>query len=397
MKIHEYQAKELFRQYDIPVSEEGVADTAEEARHTARKIGLPVVVKAQVLVGGRGKAGGVKLAKTLDEVEIAAREILSLTIQNLPVSKVLVARAEQIEREFYVGLTVDRSKKKITLMISAEGGIDIEDLAVHSPEKILRAWADPFDGFDREELDSILGKVFGFSASEDPTSQPTLPQDLVSQDLLFQARNTIMKLYKLFLDKGCSLVEINPFAQTEEGRLSALDAKINFDDNAVPFHPELHMYRNIEEFSEDELKAQKAGLHFISMDGDIGCIVNGAGLAMATMDIIKLHGAMPANFLDVGGSSSPEKVLIALKVVLGIPKVKGLLFNIFGGITRCDDIAKGILMAKKQIDIKVPTVIRLIGTNDVEGRKLLLDAGISALKNLDEAVQEIIAQTRGNR
>lgn len=391
MKIHEYQAKELFKQYDIPVSEEGTADTAEDARHTARKIGLPVVVKAQVLVGGRGKAGGVKLAKTLDEVETAAREILSLTIQSLPVSKVLVARAQQIEREFYVGLTVDRAKKKITLMVSAEGGVDIEDLAVHSPEKILRAWADPFDGFDKKELDTLLEKVFGT-----PASQPPPPQDLADLDLVSQARNTIMKLYKLFLDKGCSLVEINPFAQIQGGRLEALDAKINFDDNAVPFHPELHVYRNVEEFSEDELKAQKAGLHFISMDGDIGCVVNGAGLAMATMDIIKLHGAMPANFLDVGGSSSPEKVLTALRLILGIPKVRGVLFNIFGGITRCDDIARGILMAKEQIDIDVPIVIRLIGTNDAEGRELLSDAGIPALKNLDEAVQEVIAQTRGN-
>jgi succinyl-CoA synthetase beta subunit len=376
MKIHEYQAKELFREYGIPVTEEATADTAEEARQTARKIGLPVVIKAQVLVGGRGKAGGVKIAKTLDEAETAAREILSLTVQSLPVSKVLVAKAEQIERETYVGLTVDRAKKKITLMISAEGGVDIEELAVHSPEKILRAWADPFDGFDKTELDTVLEKVF-------------------DRDLVSQARNTIMKLYKLFLDKGCSLVEINPFAHIQGDGLSALDAKINFDDNAVPFHPELNMYRNIEEVSEDELNAQKAGLHFIGMDGDIGCVVNGAGLAMATMDIIKLYGAMPANFLDVGGSSSPEKVLTALRVILGIPKVKGVLFNIFGGITRCDDIARGILMAKEQIDIDVPIVIRLIGTNDAEGRELLSEAGIPALKNLDEAVQEVIAQTRG--
>lgn len=379
MKIHEYQARDFFEEYGIPISPAVTADTAEDALHGAKKIGLPVVVKAQVLVGGRGKAGGVKLAKTEPEIETAAREILELTIKDLPVSKVLVARAEEIEREYYLGLTVDRAEKKITLMLSAEGGVEIEELAVKSPEKILRLWADPGKGFDEKELHDTLNRAFpnGKQAAE--------------------AKETVANLYKLFVEKGCSLVEINPYAAVKGGKLLALDAKINFDDNAVPFHPEVAQYRNLEEFSENELKAGKAGLHFISLDGDIGCVVNGAGLAMATMDMIKLYGSKPANFLDVGGSSSPEKVLAALKVIINIPGVAGILFNIFGGITRCDDIAKGILMAKEQIDIPIPIVIRLIGTNDTEGRKMLKDAGISAMENLDEAVKEIVRMTGGSR
>ena len=379
MKIHEYQARELFDQYGIPVSDAVDAETAEQARNGARKIGFPVVVKAQVLVGGRGKAGGVKKADTEEEAEEKAREILSLSIKGLPVSKVMVAKAENIHQEYYLGLTVDRGQKKVTLMLSSAGGVDIEDLAINQPEKIKKLTADPGSGFAPKLLEHVLSEVFG------------------KKELVRQAADTVNKLYTLFMEKGCSLVEINPYSLLDDDRLVALDSKINFDDNAVPFHPELAEYRSLEEFNEDELKAQRAGLHFISLDGEIGCIVNGAGLAMATMDIIKHYGSQPANFLDVGGSSSPEKVLTALKVILGIPKVKGILFNIFGGITRCDDIAQGILMAKEQIDIPVPLVIRLIGTNDEEGRAMLKSAGISAMENLDEAVKEIIARTKGKQ
>jgi succinyl-CoA synthetase beta subunit len=376
MKIHEYQAKELFDQYGIPVTPGAVAESAEEARDAAARLGFPAVIKAQVLVGGRGKAGGVKVAKNEEEALSAAREIFGLTIKSLPVTKVLVNPAEEIQQEYYLGLTVDRRVKKITLMVSAAGGVDIEDLAVNSPEKILRLWADPVSGIDPDELKELMSKVF-----EKP-------------DLAEQAADTALKLYTLFIEKGCSLVEINPLAYIGGERLAALDAKINFDDNAVSSHPELEKYRTMEEFSKDELLAQRAGLHFISLDGDIGCVVNGAGMAMATMDMIKLYGSSPANFLDVGGSSSPEKVLTALKVIMGIPKVKGILFNIFGGITRCDDIAEGILMAREQIDITIPIIIRLIGTNDEKGRKMLSDAGIPAVENLDEAVKKIVAEVK---
>jgi succinyl-CoA synthetase beta subunit len=373
MKIHEYQARELFEEYGVPVTPGVMAASAEEARQAAVKIGFPVVIKAQVLTGGRGKAGGVKVAKDEQEALAEARAILGLSIKSIPVTKVLVVPAEDIEQEYYLGLTVDRREKKVTLMMSAAGGVDIEDLAVNSPEKIVRLWADPVSGIDRRELQDLLGTVF---------SRTSLAE---------QAEDIVMKLYKLFIDKGCSLVEINPLADVGGEKLSALDAKINFDDNAVAAHPELEAYRNREEFSDDELLAQRAGLHFISLEGDIGCVVNGAGLAMATMDMIKLYGSYPANFLDVGGSSSPEKVLTALQVIMGIPGVKGILFNIFGGITRCDDIAEGILMAREQIDISIPIVIRLIGTNDEKGRKMLSDAGIPAVENLDDAVKEIVA------
>jgi succinyl-CoA synthetase beta subunit len=378
MKIHEYQARELFKEFDIPVSDAHVASNPEEVKQAAEKIGLPVVVKAQVLVGGRGKAGGVKIAKTLAEAETVGREIFGLTIKGLPVKKVLVAKAEEIKQEYYLGLTVDRSARKITLMISAEGGVEIEDLAVNSPEKILRAWAKPGEGFDRKEIEQLVNGIF---PSEKHASS---------------AAAVIEKLYRLFIKKGCSVVEINPFAVTGADELIALDSKINFDDNAVPLHPEIEKLKNLDEYDENELQALKGGLHFIPMDGEIGCLVNGAGLAMATMDLIKHYGSEPANFLDVGGSSNPEKVLTALSVVMRIPSVKGILFNIFGGITRCDDIAEGILMAKEKLDIPVPLVIRLIGTNDNEGRKILQEAGISAMQDLDEAVKKIVALTGGS-
>jgi len=378
MKVHEYQARELFKEFGIPVSDARVAETPEEVKLAAEKIGFPVVVKAQVLVGGRGKAGGVKLAKTAEEAEKIGKEILGLDIKGLEVQKVLVAKAEEIKQEYYLGLTVDRAVRKITLMISAEGGVEIEDLAVESPEKILRAWAKPGEGFDRKEIEELARGIF-----------PTVPQAAAAGEV-------IEKLYRLFIEKGCSLVEINPFAVNGEDKLIALDSKINFDDNAVSLHPEIEKLKNMDEYDENELQALTGGLHFVQMEGKIGCLVNGAGLAMATMDLIKYYGSEPANFLDVGGSSNPEKVITALSVVMRIPNVKGILFNIFGGITRCDDIANGILMAKEKLDIPIPLVIRLIGTNDTEGRKLLQDAGISAMQDLDKAVKKIVALTEGS-
>ena len=372
MKIHEYQGHDLFKSFGIPISPGAVASTPEEAEEAARSLGTKVVVKAQVLVGGRGKAGGVKLAVTPTEAKEAAKAILGLDIKSLIVDKVIVAKAEPPEKEYYVGFTVDRNSKGITLMISASGGVDIEELAVNEPEKILKLTAFPPASLSDGELMPALEAVFG------------------SEDLIEQAKDTVDKLYRLFLEKSCSLVEINPYALVAGGRLVALDAKINFDDNALMNHPDILELANPEEYSEDEIRAREVGLSFVSMDGDIGCIVNGAGLAMATMDIIKHFGGNPANFLDVGGSSSPEKVLNAFSIILNNKNIKAILINIFGGITRCDDIANGILMAKKQTEIPVPVVIRLIGTNDREGRAILTDAGISAMENLTEAVQMVV-------
>ncbi len=374
MKVHEYQAKELLAEYNIPVQQQEVVGDAAAAGAAAERIGGEVVIKAQVLVGGRGKAGGVKLAASRNEAEEKAGEILALTIKDLPVEKVLIAPAAEILQEYYLGMILDRTSKMIVLMISAEGGVDIEELAVSSPEKIHRLAINPTDGIDRTALVALLEQVFETVA------------------LRKQAESAVEKLYRLFLEKDCSLVEINPYAKIENEQLVALDAKINFDDNALFKHPEIEQLKNPEEYSADEIEARKHGLSFVSLNGNIGCIVNGAGLAMATLDIVKLYGGDPANFLDVGGSSSPEKVLHALKIILGNAKVNGILINIFGGITRCDDIANGILMAMDQIEIKVPMVIRLIGTNDVEGRALLTERGFLVAERLSDAVEQVVKQ-----
>jgi len=373
VKIHEYQAKELFGDYGIPVQEQVVISKPEDAEAAMSKLGNFVVVKAQVLVGGRGKAGGVKLARSPQEAVEASRQILGLTIKDIPVEKVMLAPAADIGQEFYLGLTLDRTEKQLILMLSKAGGVDIEELAVNRPEEILRFHINPADGIDEAGLNRVLEKVF-----ETP-------------ELIQQAADTVQKLYKLTLEKDCSLVEINPYALVAGNRLLALDAKINLDDNGIYKHPDVEKMRNPEEYSADEIEARENSLSFVSMDGDIGCIVNGAGLAMATMDIIKLFGGNPANFLDVGGSSNPQKVLNALRIILRNPRVKAILINIFGGITRCDDIAKGILMAMDQIDIKVPMVIRLIGTNDKEGREMLTEKGFKVAENLSDAVKQVVA------
>ena len=371
MKIHEYQAKELFEEYGIPIQEQVVVDNPKDARAGAEKLGGTVVVKAQVLVGGRGKAGGVKLAENPEEAEEKAKAILGLTIKDIPVEKVMITKAADIQREYYLGLTLDRTAKSLILMMSKAGGVDIEDLAVNRPEEIIRLHIDPVQGVDEIELRKALEHVFD------------------TTELIRQGEDVVHKLFKLYMEKDCTLVEINPYAMVDGDKLLALDAKINFDDNADYKHPEYAKMKNPEEYSEDEIEARKSGLSFVSMDGDIGCIVNGAGLAMATMDIIKLYGGNPANFLDVGGSSNPEKVLNALRIITRNPKVKAILINIFGGITRCDDIAKGILMAMEQIDIKLPMVIRLIGTNEEEGRAMLKEKGFAVAESLSEAVDQV--------
>lgn len=373
MKIHEYQARALLKKYGIPVPDHVVISNAEEAGPAAQKFGSDTVIKAQVLVGGRGKAGGVKRAKTPEEAVEKARGIMALTIKGISVNQVMVTPASNILKEYYIGLTLDRSTIKILLMMSKSGGVDIEELAKNHPEAIMKLPITPSRGIEKKNLDLLLGRLFDTAYLRE------------------QAGDVIQKLYRLFVEKDCSLVEINPYALEQEGSLFALDAKINFDDNALYKHPEIEELKNPEEYSDDEIEAKKHDLSFVSMDGDIGCIVNGAGLAMATMDLIKLYGGNPANFLDVGGSSSPDKVLNALRIIMNNKKVKAVLINIFGGITRCDDIARGILMAMDQINIEIPMVIRLIGTNEQEGRKILTDAGFPVAEDLSTAVQKVVS------
>jgi succinyl-CoA synthetase beta subunit len=382
VKIHEYQARRLLASYGIPVNPGDVADDADGARRIAERLGLPVVVKAQVLTGGRGKAGGVKLASSAVEAGESARSILGMSIKGNRVSRVLVAKAVPIEREHYLGITVDRSRKRAILIASAAGGVDIEELAAREPEKILTLPIDPLRGPDAGALEALLGRVVASGES-----------GAAAAALVSQARDAVGALYRLFREKDCSLVEVNPYA-LEGGRLLALDAKITFDDNALFKHPDVEAMRSPEEYSSDEMEARQAGLSFVGLDGEIGCIVNGAGLAMATMDLIKLFGSTPANFLDVGGSSNPQKVLVALRIILGNPRVRAILINIFGGITRCDDVAQGILMARRQLGITVPIVIRLIGTNETAGRRMLTDEGLAALESLADAVKAVIGKAQ---
>jgi succinyl-CoA synthetase beta subunit len=372
MKLYEYQARELFTQYGIESAPSLVAENPYEAAEAARKLGGPCAVKAQVLVGGRGKAGGGKIASSPEEAHTHAGNILGMTIKSLPVRKVLVSKAVEIEREYYIGITIDRSGKSITLIASASGGVDIEQLARVESHKVHRLDINPLKGVSDEETKGVLLKVFK------------------KKELLRQAMDTAKSLFKLFMENDCSLVEINPYALTKSGELIALDAKIVIDENGMFKHENLEGMRNREEYGPDELEARAWDLSFINMEGNIGCIVNGAGLAMATMDIIKLFGGSPANFLDVGGSSSPEKVLHAFEIISHNKGVKAILINIFGGITRCDDIAKGILQAKKEMDLSIPLVIRLIGTNEKEGRALLKEAGIEAHEDLAKAVQKVV-------
>ena len=375
MKIHEYQARDLLQAYGVPVPPGKVARSGREAAGIAGEIGLPVVVKAQVLVGGRGKAGGVKIARTVQEARETAERILALTIKDIPVEAVLVAKAVDILKEYYLGVTVDRNTKKVVCIVSASGGVDIEELAAKEPEKILKHYIDPLRGPDEKDLREFLAAAF-------------------AKGLVDQAAAALGNLYRLLIDKDCSLVEINPYAQVGERTLVAADAKINFDDNGLIKHADVEALRSAEEYSPEEIEAKEAGLSFVSLDGDIGCIVNGAGLAMATMDLIKLFGGRPANFLDVGGSSSPQKVLTALRILTRNQSLKAILINIFGGITRCDDIAKGILIAREQIDLPVPLVIRLIGTNEKEGRALLEQAGLEAASEMTEAVRKVLERAK---
>ncbi len=377
MNIHEYQAKEIFRKYGIPIPPGEVASTPQEAESIARKFGTTVVVKAQVHAGGRGKAGGVKLAKTPEEAKSLAAQKLNLTIKGLPVQKVLVTPAADIASEAYVGIIVDRASKRAVFMASAAGGIDIEEVAAKTPEKLLKHPIDPRYGLQAYEAMQLA--FFLYSDMKQVRA----------------AAKILQQLYRAFSENGGSLAEINPLVTTPAGDVVALDAKMVIDDNELDRRPDIAALRD--ESSEDpsEVEARKASLTFIKLDGNVGCIVNGAGLAMATMDLVKYYGGEPANFLDIGGSSNPEKVVAALQIITGDPNVKAILFNIFGGITRTDDVANGIVTAIKQNPLKVPLVIRLTGTNEEIAVKILKENGLSAMTDMDEAVKKAVALATG--
>ncbi len=377
MNIHEYQAKEIFRNAGIPIPPGEIATTPEEAEAIARKFGGTVVVKAQVHAGGRGKAGGVKLAKTPEEAREIAKAILSLTIKDLPVQKVLVTPAADIDTEAYVGVIVDRASKRAVFMVSPAGGIDIEQVAAETPEKLMRYPVDPRFG-----LMPFEAMEMGFFLYDDVKKARA-------------AAKIMQQLYTAFIDNGGSLAEINPLVTTPAGDVVALDAKMVIDDNELDRYPAVAALRD--ESSEDpaEVQARKANLTFIKLDGNVGCVVNGAGLAMATMDLVKYYGGEPANFLDIGGSSNPEKVVNALRIITSDPNVKAILFNIFGGITRTDDVANGIVTATKQNPLKVPIVIRLTGTNEEIALKILTENGFSAMTDMDEAVKKAVSLATG--
>jgi len=347
--------------------------TPEQATTAAAAWNGNVMIKAQVLTGGRGKAGAIRAVSSIDEAELAAREILAMSVKGLSVQKVLVTERLDIKAEYYVAITVDRGTKAAVLILSAAGGMDIEDIAVQQPEKIRHfIMAGAAESSGTVSLEQWLSKSFP------------------DRKLLDQAKEIIQNMYQLLRDKDCSLVEINPLAETADDRLVAADAKIVFDDNGIARHADIARLRNPEEYTDDEIEAKKAGLTFVSLSGEIGCMVNGAGLAMATMDSIKLAGGNPANFLDVGGSSNPQKVLDAMRILLRNSRLKVILVNIFGGITRCDDVAQGILMARDKLNINVPIVIRLIGTNDEKGRSILSKAGLIATSGMTDAIQNAV-------
>ena len=373
MNIHEYQAKEIFRKYGIPIPPGEVATTPEEAEAIARKFGTTVVIKAQVHAGGRGKAGGVKLAKTPQDAKGIAAQILKLTIKGLPVKKVLVTPAADIASEAYVGIIVDRASKRAVFMASPAGGIDIEEVAAKTPDKILRHAVDPRYGLQLYEAMQLAFFLYSDMKQVRATAK------------------ILQQLYRAFSENGGSLAEINPLVTTPTGDVVALDAKMVIDDNELDRRPDIAALRDESAEDPSEVEARKANLTFIKLDGNVGCVVNGAGLAMATMDLVKYYGGEPANFLDIGGSSNPEKVVAALRIITSDPNVKAILFNIFGGITRTDDVANGIVTAIKQNPLKVPLVIRLTGTNEEIAVRILKENGLSAMTDMDEAVKKAVA------
>ncbi|MDA5108057.1 MULTISPECIES: ADP-forming succinate--CoA ligase subunit beta [Brevibacillus] len=383
MNIHEYQGKEILKQYGVKVPEGRVAFTVDEAVEAAKELGTQVVVvKAQIHAGGRGKAGGVKVAKSLDEVRTYAQELLGkvlVTHQTGPegkeVKRLLIEQGCDIKKEYYVGLVVDRSTGRVVMMASEEGGTEIEEVAARTPEKIFKEVIDPVTG-----LTPFQARKLAFAIN--------IPNELVNKAVKF-----MMGLYQAFVEKDCSIAEINPLVVTGDGEVMALDAKLNFDSNALFRHPEIVALRDLDEEDEKEIEASKFDLSYIALDGNIGCMVNGAGLAMATMDIIKFYGGEPANFLDVGGGATEEKVTEAFKIILKDPKVKGIFVNIFGGIMRCDVIANGVVAAAKQVKLDRPLVVRLEGTNVDLGKKILSESGLNivAADSMADGAEKIVA------
>ncbi len=372
MKLHEYQSKTIFSKYGIPIPKGRVAATAQEAKQIAEELGGRVVIKAQVLVGGRGKAGGVKLAKDPTEAAQLAAQILGMEIKGLPVRKVLVDEASAIDQEIYFSITNDRAAKKPVMIASAAGGIDIEEVAAKTPEKIIKSHIDPLLGLREYQARDVAVAM-------------DLPREYI-RDFVKIA----MGLWEVFKATDATLAEINPLVITKDKKMVALDGKMMIDDSALFRQPELNEMRDTDEDDPAEIEARKYGLSFIKLDGNIGCMVNGAGLAMTSMDVIKLFGGDPANFLDIGGGAGSEKVAAAMRIILTDPNVKAVLFNIFGGITRCDEVARGILAAMEEVKPNVPMVVRLVGTNAEEGRKLLENAKMITAETLADAAKKSV-------
>src|SRR5690349_10528331 len=383
MKIHEYQGKQLLREYGVPTPRGFPAMSVDEAVQAAKKLGGSVwVVKAQIHAGGRGKGGGVKVAKSIDEVHARAKEILGMQLithqtgpEGQKVRRLLIEEGADIKKELYVGMVVDRGTQKVVLMASAEGGMDIEEVAAKTPEKIRRVTIDPVQGLSDADADEIALAIG------------------IPQSALAQGRSVFKGLYKCFDATDASLAEINPLIVTGDNRVVALDAKLNFDDNALFRHPDIQALRDLDEEDPLEIEASRYDLNYISLDGEIACLVNGAGLAMATMDTIKLYGGSPANFLDVGGGATAEKVTAAFKIMLSNPKVKAILVNIFGGIMKCDTIASGVVAAAREVKLSVPLVVRMKGTNEDLGEKMLKDSGLPIISadNMAQAAKKVVA------
>ncbi|MBN1423506.1 ADP-forming succinate--CoA ligase subunit beta [Candidatus Fermentibacteria bacterium] len=381
MKVHEFQAKAILAKAGVPIPRGRVVGNPEDAYQAARELGGPVVIKAQVHAGGRGKAGGIQIASNPEEAEAKAGKMLGSYLtthqtggQGVLVKRALVEEVVPIAHELYLGAVLDRSLSRVVIMGSTEGGVEIEEVAARSPEKIFKEWADPFVG-----LADFQARRLAMRFSSD-------------RQVVRQLSAVISNVYGAFMSTDASLVEINPLVVTEDGRVIALDAKMNFDDSALYRRQEIAQMRDPAEENDLEEEARALGLSFVSLDGDIGCVVNGAGLAMATMDMVKYFGGSPANFLDIGGSSSPEKVLAAMRILLADPRVKAVLFNIFGGITRCDDVAKGMVQALREIGTPLPVVVRLTGTNEDEGRRILQEVGLEVGSSMEEAVQKAVAK-----
>jgi succinyl-CoA synthetase beta subunit len=387
MKIHEYQGKEILRQFGVPTPRGIACFSVDEAVAAAKELGGAVwVVKAQIHAGGRGKGGGVKVAKSLEQVREYASQILGMQLvthqtgdAGQKVRRLLIEEGAQIVNELYIGMVIDRSKQRVVLMASSEGGMDIEHVAAHTPEKIHKIWIDPVAGLTDAESDDVSRKIG------------------IPEAALGEARAALQGLYRAFVEKDAMLAEINPLVITADQHVRALDAKFNFDSNALYRRPEIVAYRDLDEEDAAEVEASKFDLSYISLDGDIGCLVNGAGLAMATMDIIKLYGGSPANFLDVGGGATTEKVTEAFKLMLKNPNLKAILVNIFGGIMRCDVIAEGVVAAAREVKLSVPLVVRLEGTNVDLGKKILADSGLPIISGSDmaDAAQKVVAAARG--